>query len=335
MNVQTITAKPSPRIAQEFRAAGKKMEKAIQQKMNPAIGKQNHTPRRARIAAGMYEDGVRLHKIQTALYKLADMHDSKNITAMLRVVRKKSDIENFLFHSWEWSDEWYERTFDLNIYSQRMYDNLAGEVAGLIDNTEYEKARRKAELYNKAQELIGQVPGYFPTPLKVVRQMISMVNLNVADADEMLDPTAGGGAILDGVKEAIPTMKTFGVEQHCSLAELCREKGHEVWTGDIFQTPLRQFKFILANPPFEADQDCEHACWYFDNLLAPGGKMAIITSAGAFFHTTQKAEIFQALVRAHGYYEDLPAGSFKESKTGVNTCITYLEKPGSEQGEEE
>lgn len=322
-------------IQASLREAGDRLTKQIDKKLNPAISKQNHTPRRARIAAGMFEDGVRLSKIKQALHGLADLHDQRRVTAMLGTLRTKKEVENFLFHTWEYDDDWYDHCFDLGIYSDRMYNNLKEEVCALVNDEEYNAARRRTELFNKAQAMIGVVPGFYPTPMKIIRQMLDMAGVTIEDVEEIYDPTAGGGAILDGVHEVYPTIKTFGVERNETLAELCREKGHDVVTGDTFQHAERQYTTILANPPFEHDQDADQGCWYFDNLLAAGGKMVLITSSGAFAHTTPAAEKFQALVREHGYYQTLPAGSFRESKTGVNTCIVYLEKPGSEQGEEE
>ena len=42
-----------------------------------------------------------------------------------------------------------------------------------------------------------------------------------------------------------------------------------------------------------------------------------------------KARAFKELLETHGYYEELPAGSFKESdrQIGVNTVLVVLDKP--------
>lgn len=312
------------KIATKLRTQADGMTKQIERKLHPAIAQQNPTPRRARIAAGMFENGVRLQKVQTILNKLADAHECRRVPAILHKVSTKTDVTNLLFYSRKYDDAWFDRTFELGVNTQRMYEWMQLEVAAMIDDTQYNAQRRKIELYNKAHELIGQVPGYFPTPMKIVKRMIEYAG---DIDDDAFDPEAGGGAILDGVNQYAPGVKTHGFEINWNLWELCKEKGHDVYQGDIFNAPVtRQYKTILMNPPFENDGAADHVSYVYENWLAPSGVLVSITDSGAFSRSTKKAQAFQELVKANGKWEALPDGSFKASKTNVNTCIVCLTK---------
>ncbi|MEX0684044.1 MAG: hypothetical protein WD472_11410, partial [Dehalococcoidia bacterium] len=63
-------------------------------------------------------------------------------------------------------------------------------------------------------------------------------------------------------------------------------------------------------------------------FLRPGGQLIAIMSAGTEFRETKKAIAFRALVASmNGKFRDLPAGSFSEVGTYVNTCYLQLQKP--------
>lgn len=303
------------KIANKMRVQADAMTKQIEKKLNPATASQNSTPRRQRIIASMFEGGQRLAQTQNVLYNLADLIDQNKVPAPLRGVTCRCDVERFLFSFHEiYSDDFANQVFK------------AGHMQAIqMSGAEYYEARRrKMELYNKAIELIGQVPGYFPTPMSIVKRMIDWAG----DIDDVVfDPSAGAGAILDGCNEYVPGVKTHGFEINCTLAQLCAEKGHEVYQGNIFHAPVtRQYKTILMNPPFENEGCHDHITFVYENWLAPGGTLVGITDSGAFSRSTKKAQAFRELVDQHGEWDALPVGSFKESKTGVNTCIVRLEK---------
>jgi len=50
-------------------------------------------------------------------------------------------------------------------------------------------------------------------------------------------------------------------------------------------------------------------------------------SAGVLFRENRKTVEFRELVNEYGRFERLPEDSFKESGTGVNTCVVVMDKP--------
>lgn len=303
------------KLAQTMRRQADGLSKQIEKKLHPAIADQNPTPRRQRIAAGMFEDGRRLGQTQNVLYAMADLIETGTVPAPLRGVTSRKDVEQVLFSFCE-------------IYSDDFMNGIirAGhEMAIQMSGAEaYAERKRKMELYQAGINLIGVVPGFFPTPMKVAKRMIDWAGHL---ADEVFDPSAGSGAILDAVWEVDPGCARHGIEYNSTLAALCQEKGHEVYQGDIFNTPVpRQYETILMNPPFESSGASLHTTYVFNNWLAPGGTLIAITDSMAMRRKDKAAQDFADLIDSYGEYEDLPAGSFKESLTGVNTCIVRLKK---------
>ena len=77
----------------------------------------------------------------------------------------------------------------------------------------------------------------------------------------------------------------------------------------------------------KSQQDIDHVTAAY-NLLAPGGILVTIMSAGVLFRQNKKTIAFREdIMEPHGTYLDrLPAGAFKESGTMVNTILLRLEK---------
>jgi len=93
--------------------------------------------------------------------------------------------------------------------------------------------------------------------------------------------------------------------------------------GRTWRDEVPLFERIIANPPFSRQADVDHVLHAY-SLLAPGGRLVSVMSAGVTFRTTAKTARLMALKPV---IEPLPDGAFKESGTNVRTCIVTLEKP--------
>lgn len=163
-------------------------------------------------------------------------------------------------------------------------------------------------------ELMGSlrhVPNFFPTPRKLVQQMIERAG--VQDCHKVLEPSAGKGDIL----KAIPSQDVMAVEFNHTLAEYLRKTFPrvDVWCADFLSIePKPEFDRVLMNPPFERGVDEKHVHHAFE-FLKPGGRLVAIVCQT----TGRKLE-------AVGEVEDLPAGTFATSErpTQVQTCIVTL-----------
>ncbi|NQZ63689.1 MAG: SAM-dependent DNA methyltransferase, partial [Crocosphaera sp.] len=83
---------PNPKKAKKFRDLADRMQSQIDNKLNPAIGQQRPTRRRARIAASMREDGEKLALIQAWLYAMADALDEGTLPRILSDISTKTQL---------------------------------------------------------------------------------------------------------------------------------------------------------------------------------------------------------------------------------------------------
>lgn len=166
--------------------------------------------------------------------------------------------------------------------------------------------------------------GFFETPPAVVERVLDEARLSLGVS--VLEPSAGRGAL------AIPagriTRKVQCIEIQPANAEHLRQVGYPpVICADFFDmTPERLglFDRIVANPPFDQGRDVDHVL-HMLKFLAPDGVVVSVMSAGTEFKTDQKTSALKAeMARRGGYFRDLPAGSFSESGTNVNTVICVI-----------
>ena len=86
------------------------------------------------------------------------------------------------------------------------------------------------------------------------------------------------------------------------------------------------YDYVIMNPPFEKKQDIDHVTHLFNNALARHGRLVSVMSAGVMHNSDKKTVAFREFVNDNGYFQELPAGSFKESGTGINTVLCILDK---------
>ena len=173
--------------------------------------------------------------------------------------------------------------------------------------------------------------GYFPTPTVIVDRMIELIDFK--PRQQVLEPSAGQGAILDRIKPYLLENRSLVVvcETLPENIKILEEKGY-ISEGDFLKsaerhTGILDFDRIIMNPPFESQADIDHVTAAY-GLLAPGGILVTIMSAGVLFRENKKTvEFRETIMEPHSTYLDrLPAGAFKESGTMVNTILLRLEK---------
>ena len=174
--------------------------------------------------------------------------------------------------------------------------------------------------------------GYFPTPAVIVDRMIELADIGPNQL--ILEPSAGQGAIVDKI---IPLLgdqlaRLVICENLPENIQILFEKGYGSLGGFFEYYELciindMKFDRIIMNPPFERQADIDHVTAAY-GLLAPGGILVTIMSAGVLFRENKKTvEFRENIMEPHGTYLDrLPAGAFKESGTMVNTILLRLEK---------
>jgi hypothetical protein len=152
--------------------------------------------------------------------------------------------------------------------------------------------------------------------------MLSMAGIR--DLDAVLEPSAGDGAIADAIRERYE-IEPACIEYNYSLLELLGAKGHTIIGHDFLTYHGGGWNAIVMNPPFENKQDIDHVKHAFD-LLIDGGRLVSVMSASVMHNSDKKATAFREFVDDHGYFQELPEGSFKESGTNVNAVLCVLDK---------
>ena len=175
--------------------------------------------------------------------------------------------------------------------------------------------------------------GYFPTPAVIVDRMIELADVDATHL--ILEPSAGQGHISDEICKhtGLHTHEIMVCETLPENRHILNEKGYVVehldFMGFAEECNANDINFdrIIMNPPFEGQNDISHVTAAY-GLLAPGGILVTIMSAGVLFRENKKTVEFRDnIMEPHGTYLDrLPAGAFKESGTMVNTILLRLEK---------
>lgn len=176
--------------------------------------------------------------------------------------------------------------------------------------------------------------GFFPTPEAVAGKVLEHAGVHTADTASrwapspytVLEPSAGAGALSRPAKA--PWSKVTCVEvQNRLAADLTAEGYDRVVHGDFLlmePASLGFFDKIIMNPPFDSCRDVDHVTHAL-RFLAPGGRLASVMGAGVEFREDRKTADFRAEVeRRGGMFYDLPAGSFAESGTYMNTVICVI-----------
>lgn len=323
MGAATSPAPATPRadVGDKLRALADKMQADIDHKLADRL---INTPKRQLEAGSARIEGHRLKRTQTALRALATQHDAGTVPAELRNIRSKAAAYELLGSIVDRSRAGY---YDAGIDTGKPSKDTAEARAlwALVDAPSATE-RDAEELRRKVQALqFAKIPGYFPTPMPVIETMIFHADMPASEFD-MLEPNGGSAAILDAVQARFPAARLTTYEPWESLREVLTLKGYQLAGADFLEAATApRFDRVLMNPPFENGQDMDHVGHAY-SMLRPGGRLVSVMSPGPFFRQDRKARKFRDWFEARGGEKfELPAGSFKESGTGVGTVLVVLD----------
>ncbi|MET0374003.1 MAG: hypothetical protein ABW128_07065 [Rhizorhabdus sp.] len=323
--VERAAPAPVSGAADKLRDMADALQAAIDDKFRD---RRANTPKQQRQAAEARQDGRDLERAQRIMRALADRHDAGTVPACLASVRSKAAIVDLAREGLEHRGGYYDAGTPTGAPAFR-HDAAqvaqAVEAWALLDTAQDDERRAAEELRQKIDGLkFAKIPGYFPTPAALVERMIAEAYL--PEGADVLEPSAGSGAIADALRDAGHNVTC--VERHATLCSILEAKGHKVIAGDFQEAAdLGQFDAVLMNPPFEKGQDCHHVdlAWSY---VKPGGALVAIMGAGVMFRSTSPYRGFRAFVAEHGgTFEEIPAGTFKESGTGVASVLLTMTKP--------
>ena len=171
----------------------------------------------------------------------------------------------------------------------------------------------------KAGVQVIAAPQLFPTPPALAERMVE--EADILPGHSVLEPSAGTGAIL----AALPNVRPFGsvtaVEINATLAASLEQVADETICGDFLEQNgnLGTFDRILMNPPFKNGADIKHI-QHAIKMLKTGGRLVAICANGP----RQRETLKPMAEDSGGWWEDLPAGTFKEQGTGVNVALLLI-----------
>lgn len=184
----------------------------------------------------------------------------------------------------------------------------------------------KAEIKDRTEErnvTEGHPLDLFPTPPGLASRMVVLGAEHAPDACQWLEPSAGTGRIAEEIRRA--GYGVHCVELNYKAAQLLESRGFIVSCLDFLDWSGSP-NIVIMNPPFSNGQDIDHVLHAFD-LLAPGGRIVAIMSAGTFYRSDKKAVSFRKwLDLQSGISEELPEGTFKTSGTMVNARLVIIDK---------
>jgi len=318
---------PSPATAKKLRALADKMASQIEAKRNSRTSQQNYTHRRAAMAASLMAQADELERLQYALYALADGHESGDVSPLLVGITDRATVDTLLLRNeWptsKWTEDERKRLTRSGITSATIADAHVALVA-MANPPDRSAERQRQELERKARSLVGQIPGFFPTPTSIAEEMVRQAGISTGM--RVLEPSAGSGSIADVIRGQCPGADLSVIEYNLTLQDLLKAKGHNLVGDDFFSVDGQQWDRIVQNPPFENLQDVDHVRWAFDHL-ADGGRLVSVMSESPFFRSDKKAADFRDWLydQAHDIV-DLEAGAFAASGTGIKARIVIIDK---------
>jgi len=172
----------------------------------------------------------------------------------------------------------------------------------------------------KAGVQVVVAPQLFPTPPELAARMVD--EADIRPGHRVLEPSAGTGNILAALPPVRPNGQVVAVEISSSLVYKLESHADEIVCGDFLQQNgnLGKFDRVLMNPPFSNAQDIAHIK-HAIHFLKPGGRLVAICAGGP----RQERELLPLVEASGGIWEPLPAGTFKESGTNVNTVLLTIE----------
>jgi protein-L-isoaspartate O-methyltransferase len=202
-------------------------------------------------------------------------------------------------------------------------------------NAEIEAAVSPAALSAKIEELkatlragvqVVSAPQLFPTPPELAARMVE--EAEIEPGHRILEPSAGTGNLVQALMNTDKGLPT-AVEIDNRLAGRLRAEFPlmPVLCMDFLQYNLdgalggpKPYDRIVMNPPFQNGADIRHI-QHAQKFLKPGGRLVALCANGP-----RQREILKPLAEnSGGWWEDLPAGTFSEQGTNVNTALLVIE----------
>lgn len=166
---------------------------------------------------------------------------------------------------------------------------------------------------------------FFGTPDKLADRLVELAEIEPGHT--ILEPSAGQGAIVKAIQRRIPGIKVNAFELMPLNQTFLNKFDNLSLLGTDFLTECNtSYNRIIANPPFNKNQDIDHILKMY-SCLNDGGRLVTVASKHWQHAGNKKETTFRKwLEDINANILEVPAGEFKESGTTVATCIIVINK---------
>jgi phospholipid N-methyltransferase len=200
------------------------------------------------------------------------------------------------------------------------------------------KYKRNTFVFNSAaQPFVDRLTGggsvnikkefqFFETPSALALRMVDLAE--IYPDHEILEPSAGQGAIIKAIHKTIPGKKVWWCEIMPENERILHEIKDAGFMYNDFMEHTERFKYdrIIANPPFSKNQDIEHIKKMY-TLLRNQGRIVTIASKSWTFGSQKKQTAFREWLDEIGAtVEEIPPGTFKETGTNVSAMLLIINR---------
>lgn len=172
---------------------------------------------------------------------------------------------------------------------------------------------------------------FFATPERAAKRVEEQIN-RASRGSRWLEPSAGRGSLVQAIRNVHQ-----GVAIHIDACEIdpvnrmiLQRQGVNLVGEDFLElhtTPSQKYDGIVMNPPFSRDQYIKHITAAYDHLK-PGGNLVFIAPTAWQEPRSAMEQEFNDLVTPTAYeIQTLPAGTFRESGTAVETVLVGMHRP--------
>lgn len=267
---------------------------------------------------------IKLNQVLAHLYPTAIAPKNRKLNTKIKKFELKNDFLNEAVQGELLSiiqKLRYSRSFFYYPTSLKKEDaNKVSEIIQLLDGIVVD--RHVSFSYDPSDILVkmklnGYIPErkshqFYPTESSLADLAVSM--LRIDEWDNILEPSAGNGRLIDKVKTRYKKRITC-VEISKTHSEILLEKGYNVENMDFLEYPTeKKYNKIIMNPPFTKNQAKTHVIKACSHLNDEGQLIAIVPSS------LQNLEIKGFSVNSTKTIEN----AFIESKTKVSVVILRI-----------
>jgi len=166
---------------------------------------------------------------------------------------------------------------------------------------------------------------FFATPSELADELVELAE--ITEDDEVLEPSAGQGAIVKAVHRVFAGKTVWGYElMPINQTFLSKIAGFRLLGDDFLKECDTSYDKIVANPPFAKNADVDHIRKMYD-CLKDKGRLVSISSKHWQMSQNKKELQFQGwLKKVKATVKEIDPGTFKESGTMVGGLIIIINK---------